>query len=173
MKKVTGVAYGCVDFDKVVHGKRGLSEGYVDILLRNGYKQVRDPGFSQGMGTAYYIKNLTKQGQVIAGGTRFRIYNCGIVGLSSTVKITGDVKDWLSVSQNYSLYSIINFTSTDKISFDLPAYTYTDLWISHKPPINASIGNYTAWLVFDGTPKNPADGVGGITSSVRIQISIT
>ena len=59
MKKITGVAYGRVDFDKMVHAKRGLSEGYVDILLRNGYRQIRDPGFSQGMGTAYYIKNLT------------------------------------------------------------------------------------------------------------------
>ena len=59
MKKITGVAYGCVDFDKMVHAKRGLGEGYVDILLRHGYRQVRDPGFSQGMGTAYYIKNLT------------------------------------------------------------------------------------------------------------------
>ena len=59
MKKITGVCYGRFDGEKVVHPKRGLSAGYVDILLRNGFKQIRDPGFSQGMGTAYFIKNWT------------------------------------------------------------------------------------------------------------------
>ena len=59
MKLLTGVAYGHIELEKVVQVKRGLTREHIDVLQRNGYKQIRDPGFSQGMGTAYYILNLT------------------------------------------------------------------------------------------------------------------
>lgn len=59
MNLITGVAYGRIDLNKAVQAKRGLNKWHIDVLQRNGYKQIRDPGFSQGMGTAYYIKNLT------------------------------------------------------------------------------------------------------------------
>lgn len=59
MKRTAGVGHGRLDGDKKVYVRSELSLGYVDILYRNGFKKVRDPGFSQGKGTAYLIKNLT------------------------------------------------------------------------------------------------------------------
>jgi hypothetical protein len=39
--------------------KRELREEFVDLCKKLGYVEVRDPGFSQGRGTAYLVKNAT------------------------------------------------------------------------------------------------------------------
>lgn len=48
-----------VDVKKRLHVRRDLSEFQLNILRLAGFKEVRDPGFSQGRGTAYLINNLT------------------------------------------------------------------------------------------------------------------
>jgi hypothetical protein len=45
------------DRNRQVYVKRELHDEFVDMLLRLGYKEVRDPGFSQGKGIAYIVKN--------------------------------------------------------------------------------------------------------------------
>ncbi len=45
--------------DKVVQLKNDLTSGQVDILLRNGFREVRDPGFIKGSGSIYMVKNAT------------------------------------------------------------------------------------------------------------------
>ena len=47
------------DITKKVQLKRSLTKGQIDILLREGFKEVRDPGFSQGTGPSYLVKNDT------------------------------------------------------------------------------------------------------------------
>jgi len=44
---------------KKVQLKNELNPGQIDILLREGFHEVRDPGFSQGRGSTYLIKNDT------------------------------------------------------------------------------------------------------------------
>ena len=36
-----------------------MEKGQIDILLRNGFKEVRDPGFVRGRGPIYIINNTT------------------------------------------------------------------------------------------------------------------
>ena len=44
---------------KKVQLKNELNKGQIDILKRDGFHEVRDPGFSQGKGTTYLVKNET------------------------------------------------------------------------------------------------------------------
>lgn len=44
---------------KKVQLKKDLMKGQIDILEREGFKEVRDPGFSQGTGSLYLVKNKT------------------------------------------------------------------------------------------------------------------
>jgi len=47
------------DITKKVQLKKDLTKGQIDILKREGFKEVRDSGFSQGIGSAYMVKNST------------------------------------------------------------------------------------------------------------------
>ena len=45
--------------DKLVQIKNDLTPTQVEILLRNGFREVRDPGFIKGTGSTYLVKNGT------------------------------------------------------------------------------------------------------------------
>ena len=45
--------------DKAVQLKNNLTTVQVEILLRNGFREVRDPGFIKGTGSIYLVKNGT------------------------------------------------------------------------------------------------------------------
>ncbi|MBD3155495.1 MAG: hypothetical protein GF368_02470 [Candidatus Aenigmarchaeota archaeon] len=48
-----------IDSNRQVFVKRELRDYFVDLLLKTGYREVRDPAFSQGRGIAYLVKNTT------------------------------------------------------------------------------------------------------------------
>jgi hypothetical protein len=45
------------DTNRQVYVKRELHDDFIGLLLRLGHREVRDPGFSQGRGTAYIVNN--------------------------------------------------------------------------------------------------------------------
>lgn len=45
------------DSNRQVFVKRELRDHFIELLLKTGYWEVRDPGFSQGRGIAYLVKN--------------------------------------------------------------------------------------------------------------------
>jgi hypothetical protein len=47
------------DSNRQIHVKRELRDDFVHICKTTGYTEVRDPGFSQGRGIAYLVKNAT------------------------------------------------------------------------------------------------------------------
>ena len=47
------------DSNRQIHVKRELRDDFVYICKKTGYREVRNPGFSQGRGTAYLVKNTT------------------------------------------------------------------------------------------------------------------
>ncbi|MBD3388387.1 MAG: DUF87 domain-containing protein [Candidatus Altiarchaeales archaeon] len=47
------------DIDNKVHLKTDLDTGQIDILHREGFKEVRDPGFVRGRGSVYLVQNTT------------------------------------------------------------------------------------------------------------------
>lgn len=59
MGRVAGVNHGRFDVDRKIHLKSELTEVQVGILKSRGFREVRDPGFSQGRGTAYMVYNQT------------------------------------------------------------------------------------------------------------------
>ena len=48
-----------IDSNRQVFVKRELRDYFVDLLFKTGYREVRDPAFSQGGGIAYLVKNTT------------------------------------------------------------------------------------------------------------------
>jgi len=49
------------DSNRMIHVKNDLSPEVVTFQKLNGFTEVRDPGFSQGRGTSYLIKNKTHE----------------------------------------------------------------------------------------------------------------
>ena len=57
MRRIAGIDHKRFNIDRKIHIKSELNKGQVDILQRLGFKEVRDPGVSQGKGTAFLINN--------------------------------------------------------------------------------------------------------------------
>ena len=59
MRRIAGIDHERFDTERKIHVKSELNKVKVDILRSLGFKEVRDPGFSQGKGTAFMIHNIT------------------------------------------------------------------------------------------------------------------
>jgi hypothetical protein len=59
MARIAGIDHTRFSIERKIHVKSELNKVRVDILLGLGFHEVRDPGFSQGKGTAFLVKNIT------------------------------------------------------------------------------------------------------------------
>jgi len=70
MKRMAGIDHERFNIDRKIHVKNELNNVRVNILRSLGFKEVRDPGFSQGKGTSYLIRNETGESD-----THFILWN--------------------------------------------------------------------------------------------------
>jgi hypothetical protein len=59
MGRVAGMDHTRFDTSRKIHLKSELKPNQIKILQSLGFREVRDPGFSQGRGTAYMVYNST------------------------------------------------------------------------------------------------------------------
>ena len=57
MRLTPGVHHGSFDTGRNIYVKRELNKGKIEILRGLGFREYRDPGFSQGRGITYMLRN--------------------------------------------------------------------------------------------------------------------
>ncbi|MDD5110926.1 MAG: hypothetical protein PHG85_00105 [Candidatus Altiarchaeota archaeon] len=59
MARIAGIDHTRFNTERKIHVKSELNKVRLDILKSLGFHEVRDPGFSQGNGTAFLVRNET------------------------------------------------------------------------------------------------------------------
>ena len=118
--------------DNAVQLKNEITPGQIDILLRNGFHEVRDPGFIKGPGSIYLVKNMTGETD-----QHFILWNL----------IKDEVKRYTdNVTHNLTKEPDVVFTSKDgrRVGIEVETGRKSELEIGRKLEV---LERYDDWFI--------------------------